>query len=325
MTSRFIRITSFFVIFNFFISLNSFTEPASPLVKTVDQITHELVSGENPDKIFSFPISKTPDREVRVVWLDPKQWVKDTDISKITSYIGFFTFVRVDAPFFRVQQALSAYQDTSKFTPGLLETKIIERKRLTPEKSTLIINRKRQMPPLLAGLKDADYKIRSEITIKDGKYLLTRSSLMLDGGKAGARDIMQEMEGFEYIQSLDDGKTLYVGGMFTLPNTGIIPIKAPVEEEKKDEKGNLLTNGLSFVKSKLEVLDVRTHFFDVISKSILEDAFQSTAGLMKATADARWRNQWVHQLTAEDSKTIFKETDAMLKQAKEKGWIKFPA
>lgn len=326
MKSTFYRIFILTVLLLLPIFQNITADSTPPIAETINKIANQLETGGNPDKIFSLPISKTPEQEVRVIWLDPKQWITGQGPEKSSGYIGLLTFVTLNAPFHRVQQALTAYQDAPKFTPGLIGTKVLEWKRLSSEKSVIIINRKRAMPALLAGLKDADYKIRNEVTIKDQNYVLARSSLVLDGGKIGARDVMQEMEGFEYIKKLDENKTLYLGGIFTLPNTGILPMKASAEqEEKDDEKKNLLTNGISFVKSKLEVLDVRVRFFEIISTSVLEDAFKTTVGLMKITTDPRWRDKWAYQLTSSDSKKIFSECESLLKKAKENKWIRFPS
>jgi len=326
MKSRPSQIVWLFVLLNCLISSSVFGETPSPLSETVNQVAGRLEAGENPDTIFSFQISKIPDQEVRVVWLDPKKWIVKGNPKELSSYVGLLTFVRLKAPFHRVQQALTAYQDTPKFTPGLIGTKVIEWKRVSSEKSVILINRKREMPALLAGLKDADYNIRNEVKIKDQDFVLIRSSLALEGGKAGVRDVMQEMEGFEYAHRLDDGKTIYIAGVFTLPNTGIIPMRAPEDHADEDKKSkNLLTSSLGLVKSKLEILDVRTHFFEIISKSVLEDAFRATAGLMQVTTDSRWRDKWTHQLTPGDSKKIFKENESLFKQAKKNGWITFPA
>ena len=313
------------IVFPFQIDLLADTQPTSPTAETINQILKRLQSKESPDNIFSFPVSKTPDHEVRVIWLDPRKWIQKGDTQKLGRYIGLWTFVRMNAPFHRVQQTLIAYRESPKFTPGLISTDVVDWKRISPEKSIVLINRRRELPALLVGLKDANYQAQNEIVSDNQTFLTVRSSLVLKNGKVGMRDVMQEMEGFEYLLKISDEKTLYIGGLLTLPNTGIIPARSSGGHAQDSGRKNLLLNGIGLVKSKLEVLDVRERFFDIISTSVLEDAFKTTAAMVQVTTDPRWREKRTYQLTSEDTQAIFRENNQLFRKAKKNGWVTFPS
>ncbi len=288
------------------------------VAKVVDQIAKQLRDGSSPESIFDIPLAKTADNQVRVEWVDLKKWFPNEDPHEVGKYIGFLAHARIAASFRRVSQVVTAYRDEAKFTPGVQATKVFEWRRESPNQTYVLLERKRELPLLLAGLKDTTYKIGNTIHTKNGSEMVIRAELIGESGKGERSGLLEAMEGFEYVKSVGNEDTLYVGGAFTLPNTGFLPFHPT--QPSNGGKGSLF-EGLKRATSKL---DVGNQLYEKVTKSILDGAYETTAALVQATTEAPWRNKWPYQFTSKDTKEILTQNKRLTKEAAKKGLIRYP-
>lgn len=289
--------------------------------KLVDRFSRELETGKDPETIFSISIPKALENEVRVIWLDPIQWLPSDNQNETRKYIGFLAYSRIKAPFDRVFHTVTAFRDEPKFTPGVISTDVLEWKRVSETKSSVTLIRRRKLPLFLAGMKDARYQIQGNITSGPG-WTVIRAKLVHPSGKKLTGGLLEVMEGFEYIKSTGAGETIYVAGAFAMPDTGIVPIRRSAASEKS-EKPRLVPLSLGLDKIK-ETLDVGGQLYEKIVGSVLDGAFETTAALVQVTTDGRWNQKRVYQLTKNESETILHENGLLLKKAKKNRWIAYP-
>ncbi|MBI4388443.1 MAG: hypothetical protein HY582_05315 [Candidatus Omnitrophica bacterium] len=246
----------------------------------VNQMASKLIEGEAPDKLFSIYFQDIPVNEARSLFLDPHQWIQGVDEKEIGRYIGSLAFARIKAPFFRVANAVIAYEAEAKFIPGIVSSKVVERKRESSESEFVLIEREREIPVALKALiaQDGRYQIENRIQKKEGEWLLVHLRLS-DSDRVSGKCLMKVIEGFEYVKNLGAGEALYLSGGFALPNTGFLKVgKKNGDEKKRNGFGGIALGVLDKVAQKL---DVGSHVYRITTQAVLEGAYQDAAAVIQ--------------------------------------------
>ncbi len=313
-----------FFVFVFPVTATALEAKESKVVSDViDQIHDQIQKGENPEKLFSLPITGTADNEPHIGWLDPHKWVPAGNEEKISHYIGSVGFVKLKAPYFRVYHAAISYVDEPKFIPGILSTKVLNRVSQEKGKERVLLEREREMPLALRALmiKSSRYQISNEMTSKKNDWLLIR--IKLAHSEKREKRLMKVIEALEYYKNLGGGKTLYLTAGFALPNTGFLSV------QKAEKPPKLLkpfgTAALDVLDKVVSKLDVRNQIYRTITESILDGTYQNMIAITQLTTDPRWKDKWAHQLTKEESGQIVKENKSFLETAKKNGWVVYPS
>ncbi len=324
MTTRFFRTFVYTVLIFISVSHHQVVASESNTTNAVHKRVNEIVSllqkENNPEAVFSVSLNGIPDNEVHAKPLDPGKWIPQGEKAELNRYVGALAFVRISAPFFKVSRSAISYSDESKFTPGILSTKIVDHKRLSNENEVLILERERDLPLTLRPFfpTGSRYRLSNTLISKTDSWLSARIALI--SSLHHSRNLLKSLEGFEFYQKLSDGKTLVFMGVFALPNTGALASKKDFSVKIPNPLSKVTLGVLDKVVS---TLDVRDKLYSEVSKAVVDGAYQNAVGLTQITTDPRWKSKWTYQLTGEESKQILTENKAILEKAKKNKWIEY--
>lgn len=307
-----------------FCSVAAGANAADLISEKVDQIFDRLERGENPEGIFEISFSGLAPGEGRVAWIEPKLWIPSAKEKDLAGYVGSLAYGRFDAPFHRAFLAMTSYADAPRYIPGILSTKVLERKRLGKEEEVVIVERARELPAALRAFSgyDSRYRLRYDIRFKEGAWVLIRIRLHAGGKRRWeGRPLTKEIEAVEFMKCLEGDRLAYLSFGFALPNVGFLPI-----QKTSGQKVPGLLNSVTLgVADKIASrLDIGGQLFLAIADSILDGTYQTMFSLMQVTTDSRWNSKWVHQLNLQETREVFRENEAGLEAARKKGWIAYP-
>jgi len=215
--------------------------------RLVDRICNRLESGESPEHLFQVSPDQIPLNQVRAKWLKPSQWIPKGNQQEINQYVGSLVYARLQTSFSKAAQAVVAYDSETKFIPGIVESKILERRQISKDREFILLERKRDLPLAVKALiiNDGRYQIENRIETKENSWLLIRVRLKRHpSGEKLVRGLMKVIEGFEYVRDVGNGQVLYMSGGFALPNTGFLRIKKTEEIAKPLNPLNKATFGI---------------------------------------------------------------------------------